>query len=163
MARTSPIAIYDVKGNMSKENELLNDSEFKIRVLTELTKLDSKVERLSSHLESEVGNQERAMGRLEKALEVSADNMKDENQKLHDSITAIHKDVFVGNGKPSVATRLDRLEQHSESRGRYIALLWVTVLGIAATIFGEYIINKIEPKNPAPTAISAPATPAKTP
>ena len=148
---------------MTKDNELLNDAEFKIRVLNELTKLDSKVERLSSHLESEVGNQERAMGRLEKALEVVASNMKDENEKLHSYITGIHKDIFVGNGKPSFSTRLDRLEQTGHSRQKHISLLWVTVISILATVFGEYVFNKIEAKTTPAITHSSPVTPAKAP
>jgi len=146
---------------MTKDNEL-NDSEFKIRVLNELTKLDSKVERLSSHLESEVGNQERSMGRLEKALEVVASNMKEENEKLHLYITGIHKDIFVGNGKPSFSTRLDRLEQVGHSRQKHISLLWVTVISILATIFGEYVFNKIETKASATVTQSSTTTKSST-
>jgi hypothetical protein len=137
-----------MKANMN--GDFLNDNEFKIRVLNELTKLDSKVERLSSHLESEVGNQERAMGRIEKAVEVVAGGMRQENEKLHDSLTELHRSIFVGDGKPSLITRLDRLEQRSDSRGRHVALLWATVLSIVATILGEYIVDRLNqtPKPP---------------
>ena len=132
-------------------NNGINDNDFKIRVLNELTKLESKVERLSSHLESEVGNQERAMGRLEKAIEVVVSDMKEENQKLASFITNVHKDIFVGNGKPSVTLRIDRLEQHHQTRGRHMALLWAAVIGVIATVAGEYIINRLDkPHNQTP-------------
>jgi len=149
---------------------ILNDNDFKIRVLNELTKLDSKVERLSSHLESEVGNQERAMGRLEKAIEVVVEDVKKENAKLYGFISDVHSGVFVGNGKPSISTRLDRLEQRSDSRGKHVTLLWATVLGIVATILGEYITAKVDQHNSsaqqkiqytAPAVPGQPSTPVK--
>jgi len=141
-------------------NELLNDAEFKIRVLNELTKLDSKVERLSSHLESEVGNAERATGRLEKALEVMASSVKEENEKLHTYITGIHSDIFVGNGKPSLSTRLDRIEQSENKRSKHIQIIWVTIITIFATIGAEWLFNRnANQSHYEPTQISQPYRP----
>jgi len=137
-----------------------HEDDFRLRLVGDLARLSEQVSRLASHVESEFSSTDRASGRLEKAIDISADNLKLELNKVDLKVNQIHDFLFVGSdSKPGLSTRLDRIEQGEAHRKKHIGLIWATILAMVGTFAAEYALSRLPSHNPAPTTVSTPAKP----
>jgi hypothetical protein len=58
---------------------------------------------------------------------------EDKIARMSEQVDDIHRRLFIGNGSPSMATRLDRLEQAAESRSRHWWAIYPLVVGALLT------------------------------
>jgi len=86
---------------------------------------------------------------------MSENAILDRLQKIDSRLESIEGRLFIGNGNPSFAVRLDRLEIQGEKKRTNNFLVWSTILAIAATIIGEHVATRFDKSNATPQSITA--------
>ena len=65
-------------------------------------------------------------------MEVKIDDIGTKMDKMHTAL-------FIGNGTPSIAVRLDRIEQSHARNSVWISIIAVAVIGVIVTLVGEAV------------------------